>query len=171
MVLLPIIIRYEGFSSSESLNVFYQVQRRMVEIFSSHQAEVNALKRDLHMSRLALTQAGLKADQILSQEEHPEQFTDGRSGVESNTSEVITRSYLIRSLKNMHSYLQVSWEAVDDSEARPTLWVPDHAASSCMGCHTQFWFGRRKHHCRYLWVVLTWSLERSHDSIVLVLIN
>jgi len=106
-----------------------QVQRRMVEIFSSHQAEVNALKRDLHMSRLALTQAGLKADQILSQEEHPEQFTDGRSGVESNTSEV-------------------SWEAVDDSEARPTLWVPDHAASSCMGCHTQFWFGRRKHHCR-----------------------
>jgi len=106
-----------------------QVQRRMVEIFSSHQAEVNALRRDLHMSRLALTQAGLKTDQILSQEEHQEHFIDGRSGVESNTSEV-------------------SWEAVDDSETRPTLWVPDHAASSCMGCHTQFWFGRRKHHCR-----------------------
>merc|ERR1712107_772161 len=33
-------------------------------------------------------------------------------------------------------------------ETRPTLWVPDHAASQCMGCHTQFWFGRRKHHCR-----------------------
>lgn len=106
-----------------------QVQRRMVEIFSSHQAEVNALRRDLHMSRLALTQAGLKTDQILSQEEHQEHFIDGRSGVESNTSEV-------------------SWEAVSDSETRPTLWVPDHAASSCMGCHTQFWFGRRKHHCR-----------------------
>jgi len=106
-----------------------QVQRRMVEIFSSHQAEVAALRRDLHMSRLALTQAGLKADQILSQEEHQEHFLDGRSGVESNTSEV-------------------SWEAVEDSETRPTLWVPDHAASSCMGCHTQFWFGRRKHHCR-----------------------
>ena len=60
----------------------------MVEIFSSHQAEVNALRRDLHMSRLALTQAGLKTDQILSQEEHQEHFIDGRSGVESNTSEV-----------------------------------------------------------------------------------
>jgi hypothetical protein len=60
----------------------------MVEIFSSHQAEVNALRRDLHMSRLALTQAGLKTDQILSQEEHHEHFIDGRSGVESNTSEV-----------------------------------------------------------------------------------
>ena len=31
-----------------------------------------------------------------------------RSGVESATSEV-------------------SWEAVDEREARPTLWVPDHA--------------------------------------------
>ena len=34
-----------------------------------------------------------------------------RSGVESATSEV-------------------SWEAVDEREARPTLWVPDHAERS-----------------------------------------
>jgi len=138
----PLSTQLEEAMNSSSISVFSdpldsdglvahhnQVQRRMVEIFSSHQAEVNALRRDLHMSRLALTQAGLKTDQILSQEEHQEHFIDGRSGVESNTSEV-------------------SWEAVSDSETRPTLWVPDHAASSCMGCHTQFWFGRRKHHCR-----------------------
>ena len=38
---------------------------------------------------------------------------------------------------------------MDESDTqRPTLWIPDHAASSCMGCNTQFWFGRRKHHCR-----------------------
>jgi len=138
----PLNTQLEEAMNSSSISVFSdpldsdglvahhnQVQRRMVEIFSSHQAEVNALRRDLHMSRLALTQAGLKADQILSQEEQQEHFLDGRSGVESNTSEV-------------------SWEAVEDSETRPTLWVPDHAASCCMGCHTQFWFGRRKHHCR-----------------------
>merc|ERR1712013_863582 len=86
-----------------------QVQRRMVEIFSQHRAEVTQLKRDLNLSRLALQQA--------------------TSGVESTNSEV-------------------SWEAVEEGETRPTLWVPDHAASQCMGCHTQFWFGRRKHHCR-----------------------
>eukprot|EP00092_Neocalanus_flemingeri_P094563 GFUD01120259.1.p1 GENE.GFUD01120259.1~~GFUD01120259.1.p1 ORF type:complete len:972 (-),score=250.85 GFUD01120259.1:755-3670(-) len=138
----PLNTQFEETMNSSSISVFSdpldsdglvahhnQVQRRMVEIFSSHQAEVTALRRDLHMSRLALTQAGLKTDQILSQEEHQEHFMDGRSGVESTTSEV-------------------SWEAVDDTETRPTLWVPDHAASSCMGCHTQFWFGRRKHHCR-----------------------
>ena len=104
-----------------------QVQRRMVEIFSSHQAEINALRRDLHMSRLALTQAGLRPEQIL--EETQDVMLDGRSGVDSTASEV-------------------SWEALEDAETRPTLWVPDHAASSCMGCNTQFWFGRRKHHCR-----------------------
>ena len=63
-----------------------QVQRRMVEIFSSHQAEVNALRRDLHMSRLALTQAGLRPEQIL--EETQDVMLDGRSGVDSTASEV-----------------------------------------------------------------------------------
>jgi len=106
------------------------LQQRMVQIFSCHQAEVNALRRDLHMSRLALTQAGIKPETILTTEDIQDQFVDGRSGVESTTSEV-------------------SWEAVDDADTqRPTLWIPDHAASSCMGCNTQFWFGRRKHHCR-----------------------
>merc|ERR1719334_2776885 len=103
----------------------------MVEIFASHSAEIFALKRDLQMSRLALTQAGIKTDQSLGRDLGEEDLAllEGRSGVESTTSEV-------------------SWEAVDEKETRPTLWVPDHAASQCMGCHTQFWFGRRKHHCR-----------------------
>lgn len=109
-----------------------QVQRRMVAIFSVHQAEVQALRRDLYMSRMALTQAGISrvattdATIALADEDGA---ADGRSGVESTTSEI-------------------SWEALDDGDVRPTLWVPDHAASACMGCNTQFWFGRRKHHCR-----------------------
>ena len=66
------------------------LQRRMVQIFSSHQAEVNALKRDLHMSRLALTQAGIKPETILTTEDpHQDPLLDGRSGVESTTSEVL----------------------------------------------------------------------------------
>lgn len=53
-----------------------------------------------------------------------------------------------------------SWEAVEErsgpsSNASSTntmgasvLWVPDHAVSRCTSCHTEFWLGRRKHHCR-----------------------
>lgn len=55
-----------------------------------------------------------------------------------------------------------SWEAVEErsglssSGASSTsnvisssvLWVPDHAVSRCTHCQTEFWLGRRKHHCR-----------------------
>lgn len=43
----------------------------------------------------------------------------------------------------------MSWEAVEELGPAPTLWVPDHAVNRCMGCDTEFWLGRRKHHCRY----------------------
>ncbi|XP_043288971.1 myotubularin-related protein 4 isoform X2 [Venturia canescens] len=42
----------------------------------------------------------------------------------------------------------MSWEAVEELGPAPTLWVPDHAVNRCMGCNTEFWLGRRKHHCR-----------------------
>lgn len=48
----------------------------------------------------------------------------------------------------------VSWEAVEEREAQPVLWVPDHAVTRCMGCDSQFWLGRRKHHCRYIFFPL-----------------
>ncbi|KAI5724300.1 hypothetical protein M8J77_000885 [Diaphorina citri] len=43
---------------------------------------------------------------------------------------------------------EISWEAVEEREAQPTLWIPDHAVNRCMMCDSQFWLGRRKHHCR-----------------------
>lgn len=53
-----------------------------------------------------------------------------------------------------------SWEAVDERSgpssginstnaiSSSVLWVPDHAVSKCTNCQTEFWLGRRKHHCR-----------------------
>ena len=64
----------------------------MVAIFSVHQAEVQALRRDLYMTRMALTQAGISrvggsgdANIVLVDEDIA---ADGRSGVESTTSEI-----------------------------------------------------------------------------------
>ncbi|XP_064647718.1 myotubularin-related protein 3-like [Lineus longissimus] len=42
----------------------------------------------------------------------------------------------------------LSWEAIEEKDARMTLWVPDHAATHCAGCQSEFWVVRRKHHCR-----------------------
>ena len=60
----------------------------MVEIFSAHQAEVAALRREIHMSRLAMTQAGLAPDTLLDTDCSGDPGLDGRSGVESTASEV-----------------------------------------------------------------------------------
>lgn len=74
----------------------------------------------------------------------------------------------------------LSWEAVDEGTFLPgvaeglcllpngtsngilssnprTLWVPDHAVSRCMGCHTEFWLGKRKHHCRQVYFLIKYQ--------------
>ncbi|XP_075154459.1 uncharacterized protein LOC142228054 isoform X2 [Haematobia irritans] len=68
-------------------------------------------------------------------------------------------------LDNVENASICSWEAVEDRSnsgpssctttsssmqpnATSVLWVPDHAVSRCTSCQTEFWLGRRKHHCR-----------------------
>lgn len=61
-------------------------------------------------------------------------------------------------LDNIENISICSWEAVEDrsgpssgansAQLGGVLWVPDHAVSRCTSCQTEFWLGRRKHHCR-----------------------
>ncbi len=63
-------------------------------------------------------------------------------------------------LDNIENSSVCSWEAVEDRNSvqsssagnltSSVLWVPDHCVSRCTGCQTEFWLGRRKHHCRYI---------------------
>lgn len=41
-----------------------------------------------------------------------------------------------------------SWEEVSHKDHGLTLWIPDHAVSSCTACQLPFRVFRRKHHCR-----------------------
>ncbi|KAG7172440.1 Myotubularin-related protein 3-like, partial [Homarus americanus] len=101
-------------------------------------SEVEALKRDLQATRQALCNQVLHNrchhhhhDPTEDQMSLPESVGSGSGGSVGQESGVS----------------DTSWEAVEEGEARPTLWVPDHAVDSCTGCNTQFWIGRRKHHC------------------------
>ena len=119
--------------------------------------QVTQLRRDLTLSRLALQQvdlnlihkcilnfffakvlwawdditvcccqAGLQPVELGSGGEE-EAALEAASGVESTNSEV---RRMMSSWKNFKIIIyQVSWEAVEEGETRPTLWVPDHAAS------------------------------------------
>lgn len=114
------------------------VQIRLQQIMAENQARVHALERDLHMTRMALTQ------QVCHQcsHAHPDRNDDVRSLPESACSgEPASAGESIPS--------DVSWEALEEvPDGNPVLWWPDYAANHCMRCSREFNVVRRKHHCR-----------------------
>ncbi len=54
----------------------------------------------------------------------------------------------IGSVDSVGGASDISWEAVETSDANPTKWIPDHAVTHCMSCDTRFWTINRRHHCR-----------------------
>ncbi|XP_062716021.1 myotubularin-related protein 4 isoform X3 [Aedes albopictus] len=83
---------------------------------------------------------------------------DKRGGIDDDYDDSESLASLVDSMNENAS--NCSWEAVDERSAPSSganssqqitssvLWVPDHAVSRCTTCQTEFWLGRRKHHCR-----------------------
>ena len=125
------------------------VQRRLVSIFSAHKKQVNHLKRDLYLTRMALCRSKLahhnhhrsastNASNICNgaMEGQGNIANGGRQG--SNGHGLMGAGNGVNGSNHSGgcaSSVQSdasSWEAVDEKETKPTLWVPDHAVSSCM---------------------------------------
>ncbi|XP_045124631.1 myotubularin-related protein 3-like isoform X4 [Portunus trituberculatus] len=115
-----------------------EVTKRLHQILLHHQSEKESLKRDLQATRHAL----------YNQIQHNRCHNHHHDGTEDQMSlPESVGSGSGGSVGQESGVSDTSWEAVEEGDARPTLWVPDHAVDSCMGCNTQFWMGRRKHHC------------------------
>ena len=113
-----------------------EVQERLMRIFATHQAEVQALRRDLQCTKLALLKqksisnhgTSLKSDSELllvdidSAARACVAMTVGNNGVNCSGS----------SSTGACSDASSTWEMPDEKEANPTLWVPDHAVAACM---------------------------------------
>ena len=115
-----------------------EVQERLMRIFATHQAEVQALRRDLQCTKLAL----LKQKSI----------NHGTSRTGASDSELLlvdidsaARACVAMTVGNGNgvncsgssstgacSDASSTWEMPDEKEANPTLWVPDHAVAACM---------------------------------------
>lgn len=112
---------------------------RLQQIVYENRLREEALQRELYATRLALLE---KTCHHCSNQQYgnddPASLVDSMNENASNCS----------------------WEAVDERSAPSSganssqqitgsvLWVPDHAVSRCTTCQTEFWLGRRKHHCR-----------------------
>ncbi|XP_037727168.1 myotubularin-related protein 4 isoform X3 [Drosophila subpulchrella] len=113
---------------------------RLHQIVQEHKLREEMLLREIHGMRLALLEKGCPScNSIVSTNMEHENGSD----IVENAS-------------------TCSWEAVEERSGPPSfapssiqekkassvLWVPDHAVSRCSSCQTEFWLGRRKHHCR-----------------------
>jgi len=131
-----------------------EVQRRLAAIFANHESEVQHLRRDLYLTRIALCRKDGASATARNQTQNGDATTPGHPGNGGvyhggfNGSDGVTSDLVNGGAQSTASDASSSWEAVDEKESKPTLWVPDHAAQTCASCHTAFWFGRRKHHCR-----------------------
>lgn len=109
------------------------VQLRVQQIIVEHKLKEDALRKELHATRLAL----------IKQVCHHTTDNDRIDDIGSLPDSVESAGDHGESLPS-----DMSWEAVEELAPAPTLWVPDHAVDHCMGCGIEFWLGRRRHHCR-----------------------
>lgn len=124
-----------------------EAQRRLVAIYFTHQDQVEALQGDLHLTRMALCKQKSLANRCVNGKLRGVDPEDEFLIEGSETGPSLARGDASGS-STTASEVSSTWEAVDERETKPTLWVPDHAATSCMSCHTTFWLVSRKHHCR-----------------------
>ncbi|XP_031780136.1 myotubularin-related protein 4 isoform X2 [Nasonia vitripennis] len=108
------------------------VQMRVQQIIVENKLKEEALRKELHTTRMALIKKVCNHDTD----------TDRVDEIGSLPDSVGSTADHGESLPS-----DMSWEALDEPGPAPTLWVPDHAVNRCMGCDTEFWLGRRKHHC------------------------
>ncbi|XP_059490567.1 myotubularin-related protein 3 isoform X2 [Neocloeon triangulifer] len=129
----------DGLSTLQS-----DIQTRLRHIFSDFQSQVEALQRELHTTRMALIQQVCHhCSPGMTNGDHRTDETGSLPDSVDSMAEHAANGSL-----NSRPASDVSWETVEEKDALPTLWMPDHAVRRCMGCDTEFWLGRRKHHCR-----------------------
>lgn len=106
-------------------------QRRLVAIYFTHKEQVESLQRDLFITRTALSK---------------QKSLNGRSSAKNRCNTETDDELIADALEaggpalsrgdasgssTTASEISSTWETVDERETRPTLWVPDHAVSSC----------------------------------------
>ncbi|XP_026837446.1 myotubularin-related protein 4 isoform X2 [Drosophila erecta] len=113
---------------------------RLHQIVQEHKLREEMLLREIHGMRLALLEKGCPScNSIVSTNMEHENGSD----IVENASTCSWEAVEERS--GPPSYAPSS---IQEKKASSVLWVPDHAVSRCSSCQTEFWLGRRKHHCR-----------------------
>ncbi|KAM3936398.1 phosphatidylinositol-3,5-bisphosphate 3-phosphatase MTMR4 isoform 1-T1 [Leptodactylus fuscus] len=117
------------------------VQQRLRQMEASYKQEVDLLRRQVWELQLQL-----EIRQYCAPPPEPEaDYEDDFTCVKESDSSDIDDLY---SDKSEDRLSETSWEPVDKKDTEVTRWVPDHMASHCFNCDSEFWLAKRRHHCR-----------------------
>ncbi|XP_051891329.1 myotubularin-related protein 4 isoform X1 [Pristis pectinata] len=117
------------------------VQQRLRQIEATYKQEVELLRRQVHELQMRLDSQQYCTSPAEIDIDYGDDFTCLRESDDSDIEESL-------SIHSDDQRSEASWEPVDRKETEVTRWVPDHMASHCFNCDSEFWLAKRRHHCR-----------------------
>ncbi|KAJ8403848.1 hypothetical protein AAFF_G00347160 [Aldrovandia affinis] len=117
------------------------VQLRVWQLETAYRREVQALRRQVRQ-----LQARLESRQHCTPPSEPDldyedDFTCLRESDDSEKESSLPDH-------SEDSISEDSWSQVEQRDTEVTRWVPDHMATHCFSCDSEFWIAKRRHHCR-----------------------
>ncbi|XP_068126142.1 myotubularin-related protein 4 isoform X2 [Hyperolius riggenbachi] len=117
------------------------VQQRLRQMEASYKQEVDLLRRQVWELQLQLEIRQYCAPPPEPEADYEDDFTCVKESDGSDMDDLYSD-------KSEDRLSEASWEPVDKKETEVTRWVPDHMASHCFNCDSEFWLAKRRHHCR-----------------------
>ncbi|XP_062845186.1 myotubularin-related protein 4 isoform X2 [Trichomycterus rosablanca] len=117
------------------------VQQRLRQIEASYKQEVEVLRRQVKKLQMKL-----ESRQCGSPPSEPDIYDEDDITCLRESDDGDEEDSLSAHSEDRLS--EGSWDRVERRDTEVTRWVPDHMASHCFSCDSEFWIAKRRHHCR-----------------------
>ncbi|KAG7314724.1 hypothetical protein KOW79_022027 [Hemibagrus wyckioides] len=117
------------------------VQQRLRQIEASYKQEVEVLRRQVKQLQMKLESRQNSSPPSEPDIYYEDDITCLRESDDGDEEDSL-------SAHSEDRLSEGSWDRVERKDTEVTRWVPDHMASHCFSCDSEFWIAKRRHHCR-----------------------
>ncbi|XP_041949393.1 myotubularin-related protein 4 isoform X3 [Alosa sapidissima] len=117
------------------------VQQRLRQIEATYKQEVEVLRRQVRQLQMRLESKQYCTPPSEPDMDYEDDITCLRESDDSAEEDSLSDHSEDR-------FSEGSWDRIERKDTEVTRWVPDHMASHCFNCDSEFWIAKRRHHCR-----------------------